>query len=64
MGSEMCIRDRGAVDAERSRVHNSWKPVLNSFKKLCQPEHLSRSSTNVTNFEAKMQNAGILCFSV
>ena len=59
--------DRGAVDAERSRVHFSWKPILYSFKKMCQPERMSRqqsrSSINVTNLEPKHDKCRDFVFS-
>ena len=44
---------RGAVDAERPRVHFSWKPILNSFKKMCQRVYKSRSALTVTKLEPK-----------
>ena len=47
---------RGAVDAERPRVHFSWKPILNSFKNCAGRGHMSRSSTNVTKLQPKHEN--------
>ena len=55
---------RGAVDAERPRVHFSWKPILNSFKNCAGPRHMSRSSTNVTNLEPKHSKMQGMCLSV
>ena len=54
---------RGAVDAERPRVHVSRKPILNSFKKCAGRGHMSRSSTNVTKLEPKHSKMQGMCLS-
>ena len=65
--SNVLVMIRGAVDAERSRVHFSWKPILYSFKKMCQPERMSRqqsrASINVTNLEPKHDKCRDFVFS-
>ena len=44
---------RSAVDRRQTRVHFSWKPILNSFKKMCQRVYKSRSALTVTKLEPK-----------
>ena len=49
---KLLVGPRGAVDRRQMRVHFSWKPILNSFKKMCQPVCKSRSTLTVTNRES------------